>query len=147
MPLEQELEVHPSDTTSPSSQFGQDNHRAFIDGIEVCAERFADDEESRVTCFAEVVSTTIGRRALSRRTVRRAAAAVALTPTPPCAPSVLRQRQPRKRLLQKRPPPLLRNRRLPPTRSRSIDRDTKEVAGVDNHSGDFFMRPSRVLTG
>lgn len=66
MPLEQELEVHPSDTTSPSSQFGQDNHRAFIDGIEVCAERFADDEESRVTCFAEVVSTTIGRRASKR---------------------------------------------------------------------------------
>jgi hypothetical protein len=66
LPLDQELEVHPSDVTSPSSQFGQDNHRAFIDGIEVCAERFPDDEESRVTCFAEVVSTTIGRRASKR---------------------------------------------------------------------------------
>ena len=64
--MEQELEVHPSDASSPSSQFGQDNHRAFIDGIEVCAERFADDEESRVKCFADVVSTTIGRRASKR---------------------------------------------------------------------------------
>ncbi|MFN8678856.1 MAG: hypothetical protein U0Z70_20925 [Thermomicrobiales bacterium] len=64
--MDQELEVHPSDASSPSSQFGQDNHRAFIDGIEVCAERFPDDEESRVNCFAEVVSTTIGRRASKR---------------------------------------------------------------------------------
>lgn len=64
--MEQELEVHPSDASSPNSQFGQDNHRAFIDGIEVCAERFADDEESRVKCFADVVSTTIGRRASKR---------------------------------------------------------------------------------
>lgn len=66
MPLEQEIDVHPSDLTTANSQFGQDNHRAFIDGIEVCAERFASDEQNRVACFAEVVSTTIGRRASKR---------------------------------------------------------------------------------
>ncbi|MFT4039248.1 MAG: hypothetical protein QM692_13765 [Thermomicrobiales bacterium] len=66
MAADQELDVHPSDAAAPSSQFGQDNHRAFIDGIEVCAERFADDEQARVNCFAEVVSTTIGKRASKR---------------------------------------------------------------------------------
>lgn len=66
MPLDQEVDVHPSDLATAGSQFGQDNHRAFIDGIEVCAERFANDEQSRVACFAEVVSTTIGRRASKR---------------------------------------------------------------------------------
>jgi hypothetical protein len=65
--LEQELELHPSDTSiTAGSQFGQDNHRAFIDGIEICAERFPRDEEQRVNCFAEVVSSTIGRRASKR---------------------------------------------------------------------------------
>jgi hypothetical protein len=38
--LEQEIQVHPSDASQTAgSQFGQDNHRAFIEGIEVCAER------------------------------------------------------------------------------------------------------------
>jgi hypothetical protein len=64
--LDNDLQVHPSDIAPPASQFGQDNHRAFIDGIEVCAERFPHDEEQRVTCFAEVVSTTIGKRASKR---------------------------------------------------------------------------------
>jgi hypothetical protein len=67
LPLDQELELHPSDAAAvPGSQFGTDNHRAFIDGIEVCAERYPSDEELRVNCFAEVVSTTIGRRASKR---------------------------------------------------------------------------------
>jgi hypothetical protein len=44
----------------------QDRHRAFIDGIEICAERFPRDEEQRVSCFAEVVSSTIGRRPSKR---------------------------------------------------------------------------------
>lgn len=67
MTLEQDIQVHPSDIApAAASQFGQDNHRAFIDGIEVCAERFPSDEEQRVTCFAEVVSTTIGKRASKR---------------------------------------------------------------------------------
>jgi hypothetical protein len=65
--LEQELELHPSDATAAANaQFAQENHRAFIDGIEICAERFPRDEERRVNCFAEVVSTTIGRRASKR---------------------------------------------------------------------------------
>jgi hypothetical protein len=66
LPTDQELELHPADAQTANSQFGQDNHRAFIDGIEICAERFPSDEQSRVTCFAEVVSTTIGRRASKR---------------------------------------------------------------------------------
>lgn len=67
MALEQEKDLHPSETApSANSQFGQDNHQAFIEGIEICAERFPSDEESRVNCFAEVVSTTIGRRASKR---------------------------------------------------------------------------------
>lgn len=67
MALEQEIQVHPSDVSpTAGSQFGQDNHRAFIDGIEICAERFPNDEEQRVNCFAEVVSSTIGRRASKR---------------------------------------------------------------------------------
>lgn len=67
MTKSQELDLHPSDTTATSgSQFGQDNHRAFIEGIEICAERFPDNEEQRVNCFAEVVSSTIGRRASKR---------------------------------------------------------------------------------
>jgi hypothetical protein len=45
---------------------GTDRHRAFIDGIEICAERFPRDEEQRVSCFAEVVSATIGRRPSKR---------------------------------------------------------------------------------
>jgi hypothetical protein len=45
---------------------GPDRHRAFIDGIEICAERFPRDEEQRVSCFAEVVSNTIGRRPSKR---------------------------------------------------------------------------------
>lgn len=45
---------------------GLDQHRAFIDGIEICAERFPSDEEQRVNCFAEVVSSTIGRRPSKR---------------------------------------------------------------------------------
>jgi hypothetical protein len=45
---------------------GSDRHRAFIDGIEICAERFPRDEEKRVSCFAEVVSATIGRRPSKR---------------------------------------------------------------------------------
>jgi hypothetical protein len=43
-----------------------DRHRAFIDGIEICAERFPRDEEQRVSCYAEVVSSTIGRRPSKR---------------------------------------------------------------------------------
>ncbi len=66
MPLDQDIELHPADAVAAESQFGQDNHRAFIDGIEVCAERYPNDEQQRVTCFAEVVSTTIGRRASKR---------------------------------------------------------------------------------
>jgi hypothetical protein len=66
LPLDQELELHPSDAAAASAQLSSDNHRAFIDGIEICAERFPNDEESRVNCFAEVVSTTIGRRASKR---------------------------------------------------------------------------------
>ncbi|MBA3450930.1 MAG: hypothetical protein H0T18_06945 [Chloroflexia bacterium] len=45
---------------------GLERQRAFIDGIEICAERFPGDEERRVTCFAEVVSSTIGRRPSKR---------------------------------------------------------------------------------
>ena len=45
---------------------GSDQHQAFIDGIEICADRFPRDEERRVSCFAEVVKTTIGRRASKR---------------------------------------------------------------------------------
>jgi hypothetical protein len=45
---------------------GLDQHRAFIDGIEICAERFPGDEDRRVSCFAEVVKTTICRRASKR---------------------------------------------------------------------------------
>jgi hypothetical protein len=67
LPLDQELELHPSDAaTSSGAPFAGDNHRAFIEGIEVCAERFPNDEEQRVNCFAEVVSSTIGRRASKR---------------------------------------------------------------------------------
>ena len=44
----------------------QDTHRAFVEGIEICAERFPRDEEQRVNCFAEVVSSTIGRRPSKR---------------------------------------------------------------------------------
>ena len=44
----------------------EDTHRAFIEGIEVCAERFPRDEERRVSCFAEVVRSTIGRRPSKR---------------------------------------------------------------------------------
>jgi len=43
-----------------------DNHRAFIDGIEVCAERFPRDEDQRISCFADVISSTIGRRPSKR---------------------------------------------------------------------------------
>jgi hypothetical protein len=65
--LEQDIQDHPSDVAPAAvSQFGQDNHRAFIDGIEVCAERFPNDEVDRVQCFADVVSTTIGKRASKR---------------------------------------------------------------------------------
>lgn len=53
-------------TITSAALDGPDRHRAFIDGIEICAERFAGDEERRVTCFAEVVSTTIGRRPSKR---------------------------------------------------------------------------------
>lgn len=67
LPLDQELELHPSDAAAASgAQLSSDNHRAFIDGIEICAERYPNDEEQRVNCFAEVVSTTIGRRASKR---------------------------------------------------------------------------------
>jgi hypothetical protein len=67
LPLDQDLELHPSDVAAATgSQFGSDNHRAFIEGIEICAERFPNDEEQRVSCFAEVVSTTIGKRASKR---------------------------------------------------------------------------------
>jgi hypothetical protein len=54
--------------TSPTAAAleGPDQHRAFIDGIEICADRFPADEEKRVSCFAEVVKTTIGRRASKR---------------------------------------------------------------------------------
>ena len=54
--------------TSPdvSAQTSTDTHRAFVDGIEVCAERFPRDEDKRVSCFAEVVRTTIGRRPSKR---------------------------------------------------------------------------------
>ena len=45
---------------------GPDQHQAFIDGIEICADRFPGDEDRRVSCFAEVVKTTIGRRASKR---------------------------------------------------------------------------------
>jgi hypothetical protein len=57
-----------SESVSPSIETleGPDRHRAFIDGIEICAERFPTDEEKRVNCFAEVVSTTIGRRPSKR---------------------------------------------------------------------------------
>ena len=67
MAVEQDLDLHPADTSiTAAAQVGQDNHRAFINGIELCAERFPNDEEQRVNCFAEVVSSTIGRRASKR---------------------------------------------------------------------------------
>ncbi len=61
-------EIDISLTTTPALETAesQDRHRAFIDGIEICAERFPRDEEQRVACFAEVVSTTIGRRPSKR---------------------------------------------------------------------------------
>jgi hypothetical protein len=63
----QDLEVFPPDAlTAPGSDKLTETHRAFIDGIEVCAERFPHDEEQRVNCFAEVVRTTIGKRPSKR---------------------------------------------------------------------------------
>ena len=61
-----EIDVSLAATPAPESPESQDRHRAFIDGIEICAERFPRDEEQRVSCFAEVVSSTIGRRPSKR---------------------------------------------------------------------------------
>ena len=62
-----DLDLFPPDAlTTPGSEKLTETHRAFIDGIEVCAERFPNDEEQRVTCFAEVVRTTIGKRPSKR---------------------------------------------------------------------------------
>jgi hypothetical protein len=67
VPRNQEINVQPMGTAvAVEGQESQDRHRAFIDGIEVCAERFPGDEERRVSCFAEVVSATIGRRPSKR---------------------------------------------------------------------------------
>ncbi|MFN8591253.1 MAG: hypothetical protein U0031_07280 [Thermomicrobiales bacterium] len=62
-----DLDVFPPDAlTTPGTEKLTETHRAFIDGIEVCAERFPNDEEQRVSCFAEVVRTTIGKRPSKR---------------------------------------------------------------------------------
>jgi hypothetical protein len=61
------VELFPPDALSPTGpEKLTETHRAFIDGIEVCAERFPNDEEQRVNCFAEVVRTTIGKRPSKR---------------------------------------------------------------------------------
>lgn len=63
----QDIEVSPVDAPPTlESLESLARQRAFIDGIEICAERFPGDEEQRVSCFAEVVSTTIGRRPSKR---------------------------------------------------------------------------------
>lgn len=63
----QDLDVFPPDAlTTPGAEKLTETHRAFIDGIEVCAERFPHDEEQRVSCFADVVRTTIGKRPSKR---------------------------------------------------------------------------------
>jgi hypothetical protein len=67
LPQNQEIDVlNVGPPPSIETLEGQDRHRAFIDGIEICAERFPSDEEQRVNCFAEVVSSTIGRRPSKR---------------------------------------------------------------------------------
>jgi hypothetical protein len=66
LPQNHEIDLYEPGTPPTQSLEGLDQHRAFIDGIEVCAERFPGDEERRVTCFAEVVKSTIGRRASKR---------------------------------------------------------------------------------
>ncbi len=67
MPRTNEIDVPPVESpASLESLESLERQRAFIDGIEICAERFPGDEERRVTCFAEVVSTTIGRRPSKR---------------------------------------------------------------------------------
>ncbi len=67
LPRTQDIDVPQVETpASLESLESLDRQRAFIDGIEICAERFPGDEERRVTCFAEVVSTTIGRRPSKR---------------------------------------------------------------------------------
>jgi hypothetical protein len=58
--------LKPAPQTTSAPQESQDTHRAFVDGIEICAERFPRDEEKRVACFADVVSSTIGRRPSKR---------------------------------------------------------------------------------
>jgi hypothetical protein len=58
--------LQPATPGTSETQPRDDNHRAFIEGIEICAERFPRDEERRVSCFAEVVSATIGRRPSKR---------------------------------------------------------------------------------
>lgn len=67
MPQNQEIDIlNVGPPPSIETLEGHDRHRAFIDGIEICAERFPGDEEQRVNCFAEVVSSTIGRRPSKR---------------------------------------------------------------------------------
>jgi hypothetical protein len=62
-----EIDLHALDVPDAGApQVLSETHRAFIDGIEICAERFPSDEERRVNCFAEVVSSTIGRRPSKR---------------------------------------------------------------------------------
>lgn len=66
LPQNQNIDLYEPGTPPTESLEAMDQHRAFIDGIEVCADRFPRDEERRVTCFAEVVKSTIGRRASKR---------------------------------------------------------------------------------
>lgn len=65
--VNQEIDLHALEVADAGApQVLSETHRAFIDGIEICAERFPGDEERRVNCFAEVVSSTIGRRPSKR---------------------------------------------------------------------------------
>ena len=67
MPRSDEINLlEPTVAATDASQTSQDTHQAFIDGIEICAERFPRDEDRRIACFAEVVSSTIGRRPSKR---------------------------------------------------------------------------------
>ena len=66
LPRTDEIDISLTTTPALETPESLDRHRAFIDGIEICAERFPGDEETRVSCFADVVGSTIGRRPSKR---------------------------------------------------------------------------------
>jgi hypothetical protein len=67
VPRSDEIDLlEPTVVATDASQTSQDTHQAFIDGIEICAERFPRDEERRIACFAEVASVASGRRPSER---------------------------------------------------------------------------------